>query len=113
MPSTCKRVMHVNTEPKIPVKNGKSASTETSVAKEPVKESSTPPVKSSKKTVAKNRKTRATTPEDAILASAAVDPDLEKAAKPKKATGAKAKSSPAKTSRTRKTATKKTKTKKA
>ncbi len=113
MPSSCKRVMHVNTEPKIPVKNGKSASADTAVAKETVKEAATPVVKASKKTAAKNRKTKATTPEDAILASAAVDPDLENAVKPKKSTGTKSKSSPAKTSRTRKTTTKKTRTKKA
>ena len=56
-------------------------------------------------------------PEDAILASAAVDPDLEKAAKPKKATkkkttSTKAKVAPSKTARTRKAAPKKAKTKK-
>ena len=105
--------MHVNTEPKIPVKKGKSPNAESAVAKEPVKEASKPSVKASKRSASKNRKTKATTPEDAILASAAVDPDLENAVKPKKSTGTKAKSSPAKTSRTRKTTTKKTKTKKA
>ena len=67
-----------------------------------------------KKTPAKKR---VTSPEDAILASAAVDPDLEKAAKPKKATKkktapTKAKAAPSKTARTRKTAPKKAKTKK-
>ena len=63
------------------------------------------------------KKTKITSPEDAILASAAVDPDLEKAAKPKKATkkktaSTKAKVAPSKTARTRKTAPKKAKTKK-
>ena len=105
--------MHVNTEPKIPVKNGKSVNTDTTVAKESAKETSAPVAQVSKKPTAKNRKTKATTPEDAILASAAVDPDLENAVKPKKSTSTKAKSSPTKTSRTRKTATKKSKTKKA
>jgi len=81
----------------------------------PKKEASASKAKPARKQARK--KTKITSPEDAILASAAVDPDLEKAAKPKKATkkktaSTKAKVTPSKTARTRKTAPKKAKTKK-
>ena len=55
----------------------------------------TPDTKEQKPEPKKTKKTRApkkkaTTPEDAILQSSAVDPDLEKAVKPKKAVSKKA-----------------------
>jgi hypothetical protein len=75
----------------------------------PKKEASASKAKPARKQARK--KTKITSPEDAILASAAVDPDLEKATK-KKTASTKAKVAPSKTARTRKTAPKKAKTKK-
>ena len=108
MPSTCKSTMKVNTVPKIPRKKVESTEEPQVSVKQESKEVVTKKSSPKKKPATKKK---LTSPEDAILASAAVDPDLEKAAKPKKVLKTKAATS--KTTRARKTTAKKTKTKKA
>ena len=99
MPSTCKKTMKVNTELKVPRRTGRGADTpntppdekneeavkETKVAKpkKSTPKKTTPKKPTGKKVAPKKRSSRAKTPEDAIMQSSAVDPDIEKAVVPK------------------------------
>lgn len=117
MASTCKNTMKVNTDLKVPRKNGSDPEPSSVSAKEAPEKNITPATKKASKSKAvrktparltKPAKKRATksparskekTPEDAILQSTAVDPDIEKASIPK---------TKVKPAATRKTSSKKT-----